>query len=148
MIVFIILSGVRLSPLGTEVTTGLLYQLQMIDDGDCGAIGEMKIDKGNRRTRRKPIAVSLCTPQIPHDPTRARTRAATVGSQRLTAWAMARPQVNTFSQTVVARNGNWCKMEWKIIYESSVARMTLVAILHSCGDPKCYRLMKTSYNSQ
>jgi hypothetical protein len=33
----------------------------------------------------------LRPPQIPLDQTRARTRAATVGSQRLTAWAMARP---------------------------------------------------------
>jgi hypothetical protein len=38
---FFILSGVRLSPLGTAATTGLLYQPQMIDDGDCGAIGGM-----------------------------------------------------------------------------------------------------------
>jgi hypothetical protein len=35
--------------------------------------------------------VPLCPPQIPHDLTRARTRAAAVGSRRLTAWAMARP---------------------------------------------------------
>jgi hypothetical protein len=34
---FIILSGVRLSPLGTAVTIGLLYQLQMIGDGICGS---------------------------------------------------------------------------------------------------------------
>jgi hypothetical protein len=38
---------VRLSPLGTAATTGLLYQPQMIDDGDCGAIGGMKIGRGN-----------------------------------------------------------------------------------------------------
>jgi hypothetical protein len=38
---FIILSGVGLSPLGTAANTGLLYQPQMIDDGDCGAIGGM-----------------------------------------------------------------------------------------------------------
>jgi hypothetical protein len=31
--------GLRLSPVGTAATTGLLYQPQMIDDGDCGAIG-------------------------------------------------------------------------------------------------------------
>jgi hypothetical protein len=37
-IFFIILSGVRLSPLCTAATTGLLYQPQ-IDDDDCGAIG-------------------------------------------------------------------------------------------------------------
>jgi hypothetical protein len=56
-----------------------------IEDGDCGAIGGMKIDRGNRSTRRKPAQAPLCPPQIPHDQTRARTRAAAVGSQRLTA---------------------------------------------------------------
>jgi hypothetical protein len=80
-----ILSGVRLSPLGTAATTGLLYQPQMIDDGDCGTIGGMKIGKGSRSTRRKPAPASLCPPQIPHDQTRARTRATAVGSQLLTA---------------------------------------------------------------
>jgi hypothetical protein len=76
---------VRLSPLGTAATTGLLYQPQMTDDGG------MKIGMGNRSTRRKPAPVPLYPPQIPHDLTRARTRAAEFGSQRLTAWAMARP---------------------------------------------------------
>jgi hypothetical protein len=32
VIFFIIFSGVRLNPLGTVATTGLLYQPQMIDD--------------------------------------------------------------------------------------------------------------------
>jgi hypothetical protein len=41
--IIIILSGVRLSPLGTAATIGLLYQPQMKDYGDCGAIGGMKI---------------------------------------------------------------------------------------------------------
>jgi hypothetical protein len=49
------------------------------------------IGRGNRSTRRKPAPAPLCTPQIPLDQTRARTRADAVGSQRLTAWAMARP---------------------------------------------------------
>jgi hypothetical protein len=70
---------------GTAATIRLLYQHQTIDDGDCGAIGGMKIDRGNRSTRRKPTPVPLCSPQIPHDLTRARNRAAAVGSQRLTA---------------------------------------------------------------
>jgi hypothetical protein len=61
---FIILSGARLSPVGTAANTGLLYQLQMIDDGDCGAIGGMKIGTGNRSTRRKPAPGPLCPPQI------------------------------------------------------------------------------------
>jgi hypothetical protein len=30
-----------LSPLGTAATSGLLYKPQMIDEGDCGAIGGM-----------------------------------------------------------------------------------------------------------
>jgi hypothetical protein len=37
---------VRLSPLGTAATTGQLYQPQMIDDGDYGALGGMKIGRG------------------------------------------------------------------------------------------------------
>jgi hypothetical protein len=40
-------SGVGLSPLGTAATSGLLYKPQMIDEGDCGAIGGMKIGRGN-----------------------------------------------------------------------------------------------------
>jgi hypothetical protein len=58
-IFFIILCGVRLSPLGTVATTDLFYQPQMTDDSDCGAIGGMKSDKGNRNTRRKPTLASL-----------------------------------------------------------------------------------------
>jgi hypothetical protein len=55
--------------------------------GDCedGEFGGMKIGRGNRSTRRKPAPVPLCPPQIPLDQTRARIRAAAVGSQRLTA---------------------------------------------------------------
>jgi hypothetical protein len=83
--VFIILSGVRLGPLGTAATTGLLYQPQIIDDGDCGAIGGMRTSRRNRSTRRKPAPVPVFPPQIPHNLTWARTRISTVGSQRLTA---------------------------------------------------------------
>jgi hypothetical protein len=63
---------------------GLLYQPQMIDDGECEAVGGVRIGRGNRSTRRKPASLSLCPPQIPHDLTWARNR-------RLTAWAMPRP---------------------------------------------------------
>jgi hypothetical protein len=45
----------------------------------------MKIGRGNRSTRRKPAPAPLSPPQIPFDQTRARTRAASMGSQRLTA---------------------------------------------------------------
>jgi hypothetical protein len=84
-IIFFIINGVGLSPLGTAATSGLLYKPQMIDEGDCGEIGGMRIGRGNRSTRRKPAPAPLCPPQIPHDQTRARTRAAAVGSQQLTA---------------------------------------------------------------
>jgi hypothetical protein len=56
--------------LGTAATTGLLYQPRMIGDGDCGEIGEMKIGRGNRSTRRKPDPAPLYPPQIQHDKTR------------------------------------------------------------------------------
>jgi hypothetical protein len=52
-------------------------------DYDEGEIGGM-IGRGNRRTRRKSAPVPLCPPQTPHA-VRTRTRAAAVGSQRLTA---------------------------------------------------------------
>jgi hypothetical protein len=76
---------VRLSPRGTAATTGLLYQSQMIDVGDCGAIGGMEITRGNRSTRRKLAPAPLCPPQIPHDQTGARTRTSAVGTKELTA---------------------------------------------------------------
>jgi hypothetical protein len=65
-IIIIVVSVVRLSPLGTAATTGLLYQPQMIDDDDCGEIGGMKIGRGNRSTRRKPAQRHFVPPQIPH----------------------------------------------------------------------------------
>jgi hypothetical protein len=90
IIINIILSGVRLSPLGTAATVGLLYQPQMtwwwLWSNWWNEVG-----RGSRSTRRKPATALLCPPQIPHDLTRIRTRAAAVGSQRLTAWAMVRP---------------------------------------------------------
>jgi hypothetical protein len=63
----------RTKTLGTAATSGLLYKPQMIDEDDCGAIGGMKIGRGNRSTRRKPASAPLCPPQIPHDQTRGRT---------------------------------------------------------------------------
>jgi hypothetical protein len=68
--------------------------------GGCedGEFRGMKIGRGSRNTRRKRAPAPLCPPQIPLDQTRARTRAAVVGSQRLTAWAMARPYFITCLQ--------------------------------------------------
>jgi hypothetical protein len=60
-------------------------------DYDDGEISGM-IGRGKLSTRRKPAPVPLCPPQTPHA-ARTRTRPAAVGSQRLTAWATARPLV-------------------------------------------------------
>jgi hypothetical protein len=84
IIIYVIISGVGLSPLRTAATSGLLYKPHIIDEGDYGAIVGMKIGRGNRSSRKKPAPAPLCPPQIPHDQTRALTRAAVVGSQRLT----------------------------------------------------------------
>jgi hypothetical protein len=56
----------------------------VMNDDECGAIGVM-LGRVNRSTRSKPTPVPLCQPQIPHDLTRARSRAAALGSSRLTA---------------------------------------------------------------
>jgi hypothetical protein len=74
-------NGVQLGPLGTAATNRPIVSAP--DDYDDGEIGGM-IGKGNRSTRRKPVPVTLCPPHTPHA-ARTRTRAAAVGSQRLTA---------------------------------------------------------------
>jgi hypothetical protein len=63
---------------------GLFYQPRMTDE--CGAIGGMRIGRGHRNTRIKPSPVPLRPPQIPHNLTWAGSRAAAMGSRRLTAW--------------------------------------------------------------
>jgi hypothetical protein len=45
IVIIIIINGVGLTPLGTAAASGLLYKPQMIDEGDCGAIGGMKIGR-------------------------------------------------------------------------------------------------------
>jgi hypothetical protein len=58
------------------------------------------IDRGKQKnSRKKPVPVPLCPPQIPHGLTRDRTRASAVGGRRLTAWAMARPHVMSLPST-------------------------------------------------
>jgi hypothetical protein len=79
----------KLGPLGTVA----IYCPIVPAPGDCEdgeLFGGMKIGRGNRSAQRKPAPATLCPPQIPLDHTRDRTRAAAVGSQRLTAEAMVR----------------------------------------------------------
>jgi hypothetical protein len=72
--------GVQLHPLGTATTNRPI--VPALGDYDDGEIGEI-IGRGNRSMRRKPTPVPLCPPQTPHT-ARTQTRAAVVGSQRLT----------------------------------------------------------------
>jgi hypothetical protein len=80
--------GVQLGPLGTAATIGLLCQPRVIMMME--KLCEMMIGRGNRSTRKEPAPVPLCPPQTLHT-ARTRTRATAMGSQRLTAWATARP---------------------------------------------------------
>jgi hypothetical protein len=74
-----------LGPLGTSATEWPIVPAPGDCDDDDGEFGGMKTGRGNRSTRRKPTPAPLCPPQIAHDQTQAQTRAASVGSQRLTA---------------------------------------------------------------
>jgi hypothetical protein len=106
----------------------VVYQSRMIDDDECGAVGRMRISRGNRSTRRKPTPVSLRPPQIPHGPTWARIRAATVGSRRLTAWDMALPDMvwtSTWSFTL------WNASSGKIMIIMMV--ITIPSVSHQPG---------------
>jgi hypothetical protein len=59
--------------------------------GDCDDGGMNGFGRENRSIRRKPAPTPLCPPQIPLARPRRETRAAAVGSQRLTASAMVQP---------------------------------------------------------
>jgi hypothetical protein len=67
-----------LGPLGTAATNRPI----VLAPGDYEGEIDGMIGRGNGSTRRKPALVPLCPTQTP---ARTRTRAAAVGSQRLTA---------------------------------------------------------------
>jgi hypothetical protein len=106
--------------------TGLLYQPRTIDD-KCGAVGRMRIGKGNRSTRWKPAPVPLCPLQIQRDLTWARTRTATVGSRRLTAWAIARPASNGKSNHQSAGNKGQAERTSALVTNGSRPLLDFVA---------------------
>jgi hypothetical protein len=73
--------GVQLGPLGTVATNRpIVPSLVDYDDGEIGGM----IGRGNQSTLRKPAPVPLCPPQTPLT-AQMRSRAASMGSQRLTA---------------------------------------------------------------
>jgi hypothetical protein len=85
------------STLGTSVVPA-----QVMDDYEGKAVGVM-IGRGNRSTRRKPASLPLCPPQIPYDPTWARTRAVTVRTQRLTGLSYGAPIYLTLLKTLPSK---------------------------------------------
>jgi hypothetical protein len=92
----------------------LLYQPRMIDD-ECGIVGEMRIGRGNRSSRRKLALMSLCPPQILHDLTWARTRAAALGVvnriwDALSDGDMDRLTPELFNGVVPTVQVTWCRM--------------------------------------
>jgi hypothetical protein len=109
----------KLGPLGTAA----IYYPIVPAPGDCedGEFGGMKIGRGNRSSRRKPAPAPLCPPQIPLEQTRAQTRAAAVGSQRLTSWAMARPPVCALPIQI-----------WLLLLSSSAPTLTVKHITRGC----------------
>jgi hypothetical protein len=74
--------GVQLGPLGTAATNRPTVLAP--GDYDDGEIGRMITGRGTRSILIKPAPVPICPLQTPHV-ARRRTRAAAVGSQRLTA---------------------------------------------------------------
>jgi hypothetical protein len=81
--------------IGTAATPGLLCQPRVIvkmtveKQMECRFAGETEVLRENTC-----LSVTFVHHKIPHDQTRVWTRAAAVGSRRLTAWAMARPCFN------------------------------------------------------
>jgi hypothetical protein len=76
-------------------------------DDECGAVSGMRIGRGNRSAWRKSAPMPMCPPQNPYDLNWARTRAAVVGSRRLTALAMARPRLLNYIWEVPGLNVGW-----------------------------------------
>jgi hypothetical protein len=121
---------------------GLLYQPRMTDD-ECGTVGGMRIGRGNRSTRRKSAPVPLSPPQIPHDLTWARIRAAAVGSQRLTASATARPKWSMIRKQLRFTSGRYtsvhsvqCKGHRLIQFSKGVPKsrqMHMLTLFLTCG---------------
>jgi hypothetical protein len=132
--------------------TGLLYQPRIKDDDDeCGAVGGMRIVRGNRGNRRKPAPVLFCPPQIKHDLTWAPTRATALGSRRLTAWAMAQPNssvtcnhVTLCSQSAWQRRQIKCKIN-RDNYELLIRR---VVERKSCRETQTSSEVRLEHNQE
>jgi hypothetical protein len=91
------LGGATMSPLGTSANIWGRWWVMIVEQQVEWLTGERKVLK------EKPTPVSLCPPQIPHDPIRIRTRAVAVGLQRPTAWA----------DTSLCLRDGWLLLSWR-----------------------------------
>jgi hypothetical protein len=79
-------------------TSGLLYKPQVIHEDECGAIGGMKIGRGTEVLGENLPRRHFVDHKSHMTRPGLNPRVATVGSQRLTAWAMPRPILSTVRQ--------------------------------------------------
>jgi hypothetical protein len=82
---------------------------------------------------KNPAPVLLRPPQIPYDLTRARTRAAALGSQRLTAWAMERPLRSIKAGFELNRCGPRISVYGSTVLLLDLGRFFSFLILHKAG---------------
>jgi hypothetical protein len=110
--------------------TGLLYQPQMIDD-ERGAVGGMRIGRGNQSTRRKPAPVPLCPPQIPHDLAWPRTPDRRGG----------KPATNRLSYGTVSASSKYNQVfpGWLMKAMKSFSKYRPHAVIHSNRLPFKYK---------
>jgi hypothetical protein len=99
--------GWTICPLVAAVQRHSLIPSKSIMESQGGVI----VTGESRRTRRKPVPVPQCPPQIPHGPTQARILASAVRGRQLSAWAMARPLLGAVSfdpyRTNFVRSSYW-----------------------------------------
>jgi hypothetical protein len=67
----------------------------------------MKLTGENRSTRRKPVPVPLCPPQIPHGLAGDRTRPSEVGGMKLTRENQSTRRKTCPSATLSTKNPTW-----------------------------------------
>jgi hypothetical protein len=116
------------SPFATPATSGPVVQPRMIDE--YGAVGGMRIDRGNRSTGWKHSPVLLWPP---HDLTWGRTCAAAVGSQRLIAWSTGVPEklfllhLSVRCTTDCFFNSRFQKVRW--LYREVTRKMVVIFVV-------------------
>jgi hypothetical protein len=97
----------------------------MIDEDYCGAIGGMKIGRGNQSTQIKPALAPLRPPQIPHDQTQARTRGRRGGKPATNRLSYGAANITVALHTYSQLSHNLLTY---ILYECVIDRVGLTTI--------------------